>query len=323
MERGLKMVSPMTSFADYRIVRRIGIGGMASVYLARPLRGRRRPVALKRSHACVAGDLREEARLASASRHPNVVRVIDATDDAIVMGWVNGIDLACVDDVELPIDVVVALARDVLEGLEAVHRASIIHGDVSPENVLVGLDGVARLTDFGLARETNGPSSERDAVDGKLGYLAPEQLQGRADARIDIHAAGIVLWELLTGRRLRTATHGVDAFVRILYDEPLAPSAHRADAACLDDIVMRALARDPDDRFATPHAMLQCITRHVAPAPAARVADVVAHCMTKRSATMPERSPTDACPATSVNHIAKRAPSAMLGASQYVVPTFR
>jgi len=289
----------MNTNFEIEIVRTLGVGGMASVHLAR-IDGRE--VAVKRLHSFLACDptcvaaLYDEAQLGACIEHPNVVGVVDfiggsgETDPpALIMEWIEGDDLGrlmravATTGRLLPLDVVAAIVCDVLSGLHAAHESrrddglvlDIVHRDVSPQNILVGIDGVTRVTDFGIAKATwRSQYSEHGAVKGKLGYLAPEQLEGRCDRRSDIFAAGVVLWELLTGARMRSGD-GVEVLIEILCKDAEAPSIHVADAASLDDIVLRALQRSPGDRFATAAEMCAAIRRVVTPAPADRVGAVV------------------------------------------------
>lgn len=284
---------------SFEIVRTLGVGGMATVYLALlDEGGTTRHVAVKKPHAFLADDpasfavLEDEAQLGACIRHPNVVRVIELVQGdqpALVMEWIEGVDLAKLVRAaartgrRLPVDVTAAIARDLLAGLHAAHETrradglalDIVHRDVSPQNVLVGFDGVVRVTDFGVAKAAaRQQHTEQGSIKGKLGYLAPEQLSGRCDRRADVYGAGVVLWELLTGTRMRSGA-GVEMLVEILCSHALAPSAHSADAACLDAVVMRALEHSADDRFATAAEMIEALERAVTPASAARVAEVV------------------------------------------------
>lgn len=281
----------------FDVQRTLGVGGMATVVLARLEDGR--DVAVKQLHPFLADDaasygaLLDELHLTSAVCHPNVVRMVGVVEGpvpAIAMEWVDGVDLGKLAQaaeragVRLPVDVVAAIARDVLAGLHAAHEArnergvalEIVHRDVSPQNLLVGRDGLVRVTDFGVARAVDRlHQTERGAIKGKLGYLAPEQLAGVCDRRTDLFGVGVVLWELLTGTRMR-AGDGVEMLVQIVTGRTDAPSAQRPEAACLDAVVVRALDTIPDLRFATAAAMADAITAAVAPASAARVAEVVA-----------------------------------------------
>jgi serine/threonine-protein kinase len=168
------------------------------------------------------GMMLDEARLASRIRHPNVVSVLDVvTDDdelLIVMEYVHGESLAnlrrttAAEGAGLPLGLAVHTVAGVFHGLHAAHEArsergeplEIIHRDVSPQNVLVGIDGIARLIDFGMAKATGHVQvTHASQLKGKLAYMAPEQIaRAPVDRRVDIYAASVVLWESLTGRRL-------------------------------------------------------------------------------------------------------------------------
>jgi serine/threonine-protein kinase len=227
-----------------------------------------------------------EAKLASRLDHPNVIRVENlgrADDDTlyIAMEWMDGLDLRdllrrCArESVALPIDVSLFIVRQILRGLDYAHHAivqgddgeerrGIVHRDVSPSNVLISLDGEVKICDFGIARAHD---EERDAawseamVEGKAGYMSPEQASGEPlDPRADVFAAGIILWELLAGRRLYRAEG----------DEPLLAVAQRAEVADLpirdlpfeDElhaIVGRALAKEREERFASAAEMAAAI----------------------------------------------------------------
>jgi len=282
---------------------------MATVVLARLDDGR--DVAVKQLHPFLADDaasygaLLDELHLTSAVCHPNVVRMVGVVEGgvapAIAMEWVDGVDLGKLAQaaeragVRLPVDVVAAIARDVLAGLHAAHEArndrgvalEIVHRDVSPQNLLLGRDGLVRVTDFGVARAVDRVNqTERGAIKGKLGYLAPEQLAGVCDRRTDLFGVGVVLWELLTGTRMR-AGDGVEMLVQIVTGRTDAPSAQRPEAAALDAVVVRALDTIPDLRFATAAEMADAITTAVVPASAARVAEVVAELLETPSPARP------------------------------------
>ena len=281
--------------SELEILRTLGIGGMGTVYLARR-DGER--VAVKKLHASIASDpgsvavLADEARLAACVRHPNVVRVIDIVVDggvpALVMELIDGVSLSALAEAlagrSLPLDVVAAIGRDVLAGLHAAHEAKnadgvaleIVHRDVSPPNVLLGHDGVARVIDFGIAKAAWRQQHTVDgAIKGKLGYLAPEQLDGRCGRAADLYGVGVVLWELLTGRRFRDAGSAAQILVQILYTPADAPSLHAPEAVALDDVLLRALRIDPEERFGTALEMADALSAVVEAADAARVADVL------------------------------------------------
>ena len=266
----------------YGLADELGVGGMATVYLA-VLRGTRdftRAVAVKRLHPHLARDARfrarfcDEARLAARVRHPNIVRTLDVVDDGddvvIVMDYQHGASLAellgAAEEARLPADVAVAVTCGVLHGLHAAHEAtdenaqplSIVHRDVSPQNILVSSDGVAHLLDFGIAKAAGrGETTGDGSVKGKLAYMAPEQLHGeRVDRRADVYAVGAVLWEALTGRRLFEGAPDAVIGKRMLAEAPAPPGAIvPAVPPELDAIVLRALAPEPERRFGSARQM--------------------------------------------------------------------
>ncbi|MEM7609017.1 MAG: serine/threonine-protein kinase, partial [Myxococcota bacterium] len=271
----------------YEIVAEIARGGMGTVFLARleGVGGFRRLVAVKLMHRHLATEaqfasmLLDEARLASQLHHPNAVGVIDV-DRApvglyIVMEYVDGFAL---DDVlekleaygaETRIRIGLRVWLDAVRGLAAAHRLknddgeplNIVHRDVSPQNILVGLDGAGRITDFGVARAAERiTSSHPGMIKGKPCYMAPEQAQGAAelDKRADIFALGVVLWEVLAGRMLfRTEGGPAATLLRVVNDPILAPSTESPEAAPLDAACGKALERTLDARFASGRAMFE------------------------------------------------------------------
>jgi eukaryotic-like serine/threonine-protein kinase len=273
----------------------IGSGGMATVHLGRLAsdEGPRRPVAIKRLRAQfvsepeVVASFVDEARLAARIRHPNVVATIDIVTDGgevlLVMEYIDGESLASLvrgdaaHGKRVPPDVAVAIVAGVLRGLHAAHEAvgesgeslRIVHRDVSPQNILVGVDGTARVLDFGVAKALGRQQTTRDGrIKGTLAYMAPEQLSGRGvTRRTDTFAAGIVLWELLTGRRLFRAQDDAQTLTRVLFEPVLPPSKVCPEApAALDSIVVRALERDPTRRFATAQDMAVALDQALTPA---------------------------------------------------------
>jgi eukaryotic-like serine/threonine-protein kinase len=282
----------------------IASGGMASVHLGRVkgARGFARTVAIKRLHPQFARDpefssmLLDEARLASAIRHPNVVPTLDVVQAEgelfMVMEYVSGESLARLlaearaTGAPVPARVGAAVVAGALLGLHAAHEArsedgvdlQIVHRDVSPQNILVGSDGIPRLVDFGIARATVRAQATREGqLKGKLRYMAPEQLRGRRDVsrRTDVYAAGVVLWEVLTGEKLFDGESEAEVFGNVLEGVITPPSALagvRADVrADVDRVALRALARDPADRFATAQEMAEALVAALPPASAAEV----------------------------------------------------
>jgi serine/threonine-protein kinase len=256
---------------------------MATVHLGRLLGpvGFSRTVAIKRSHPEMAADpdfvsmFLDEARLAARIRHPNVVSTLDVValegELFLVMDFVQGESLSRLMRAAktalstVPRPIACTIMADVLHGLHAAHEAknergeplSIVHRDVSPQNILVGIDGIARVLDFGVAKAVGRVASTREGqIKGKLSYLAPEQLGGQVSRQSDIYAAAVVLWEALTSERLFHADNPGDLLNQILNREVAPPSVHAKDISpALDAIVLKALAREPSDRFTTAREM--------------------------------------------------------------------
>ncbi|HWP33991.1 MAG TPA: serine/threonine-protein kinase, partial [Thermodesulfobacteriota bacterium] len=263
----------------YRVGRRLGVGGMAEVYAAWRYgpAGFRRAVALKvlRPHLRllpgVVERLGREALLASALRHPNLVPVLDFGVEGelayLAMELVDGPDLrrALAAGAQagrpLPGALAVHIAIQVCRGLAHAHgqRApdgrplGLIHRDVSPQNILLSRAGEVRLTDFGIATATLAvDESTRGALRGKFAYLAPEQVEGAAvDQRADLFALGVVLWEVLAGRRLFLAATDAETLARVRACRvPLPPDPPVAEVPpALWPALGRALAKDPLDRY--------------------------------------------------------------------------
>ncbi len=271
----------------YELIGEIAAGGMASVFLARAagVAGFQRFFAIKRLHPHLADEQEfidmylDEARLAAGIHHPNVVPILEVgTTDAgyyLVMDYIEGDTLSGVINRALasgglPKPIALRIVQDALHGLHAAHELTdgdgntidLVHRDCSPQNILVGIDGSSRLTDFGVARASSRLSTTRSAtVKGKLAYLSPEQATGRAlDRRSDLFGMGVILWEVLAGRRLFRADSDGATLSRILV-EPIPSLAEHAPEIppALAAAVMKSLARDPEDRFATAADMADAI----------------------------------------------------------------
>jgi serine/threonine-protein kinase len=285
----------------YAIYGEIASGGMASVHFARLAdpSGRRRTVAVKRAHPHLAREtdfalmFLDEARLASRIQHANVVSTIDvvqANDDLLLaMDYIHGESLwkilRTVKDKgeRVPARVAAAIVIDALHGLHAAHEATderggplgLVHRDVSPQNILVGADGVTRLVDFGIAKAAGRLHSTRDsAVKGKYAYMAPEQVRGDPVSRLtDTYAAMIVFWELLTGERLFVGRTEAETIHKCLVGRVQSPSLFAPEISPrLDDIVKRGLSREPMRRYQTARDMALDIESCVSPAPPSEVA---------------------------------------------------
>jgi len=262
----------------------IASGGMATVHFGRLVgpAGFSRPVAIKRLHAQFARDpdfvkmFLDEARLAARIAHPNVIPTLDvvSVEDEVflVMEYVRGVTLAQLartvrhrGDRIQPL-IALGVVHGMLQGLHAAHEArndmgerlDLVHRDVSPQNALVGTDGVTRLLDFGVAKAAGRLQTTRDGqLKGKLAYMAPEQVRGEAvTPRTDIYAASVVLWEALTGKRLFYAANEANVLAKVLNAEvPLPSSIVPELPASLDRLVLRGLERDPSRRYPSARAM--------------------------------------------------------------------
>ena len=264
----------------YELLERIASGGMATVYIGR-IRGAAgfsRLVAIKRAHPHLIEDptfrrmLIAEARLASRIHHPHVVSVqdVEESDDELllVMDYVDGVamsrllSLAITEERPMPPPVAVRIVVDVCTGLHAAHELrdsdgtalGIVHRDVSPHNILVGLDGISRIADFGVAKCVESTTATRSgALKGKAGYMAPEYIESRQmDARGDVFALAVVLWEALANRRLFRADDDSDTLHRVMrMQAPPVSSVAPSLGPSLDAVIARGLAKSPSDRFAT------------------------------------------------------------------------
>jgi serine/threonine protein kinase len=272
----------------YALYEEIARGGMAAVHLGRLLgpAGFSRTVAIKCLHPHLAADpdfvsmFLDEARLAARIRHPNVVPTLDIVSTGgelfLVMEYVHGESLSRVlraartGSTLVPVPLVAAVVAGALHGLHAAHEATgesgeplgIVHRDVSPQNILVGVDGVSRVLDFGVAKAVGRAQVTREGqIKGKMAYMAPEQvLAGDVDRRTDVYAAGVVLWEALSCQRLFQADSDGAVIAKILQADVSPPSRFVPGVpAALDAIVMRALQRKASDRFATARDMARAL----------------------------------------------------------------
>jgi eukaryotic-like serine/threonine-protein kinase len=292
----------------YELVEPVGRGGMASVWLGytHGEAGFRRRVAIKRVLTQLKLDERfeamfvEEARVVADLNHPNIVQVHDFGRDQeggyyIVMEWVEGLSLldyvrafVRVGDVP-PWHLASAICIEVLRALSAAHQrmdasgrpVPVIHRDVTPSNILVGVNGSVKLTDFGLARAMDRPrTTDPGTVKGKVAYLAPELLENaKPDARCDLYSLGVVLWEALTSQRLFAAPErtDVDTALKILEGNvPRVTDVRPTLPAELADIVAHALTRQPRERFQRATEMIDALAallrKHPEPADGTSIA---------------------------------------------------
>src|SRR5688572_21651376 len=257
----------------------IASGGMATVYLARltGMGGFQRFVAMKRLHPHLANEeefvemFLDEARIAARIHHPNVVPILEVGASQVgyylVMEYIEGDTLARLLaraaslGKRLPVSIALRVAIDMLSGLHAAHElhddsnqpVNLVHRDVSPQNVLVGQDGIARITDFGVARAASRLTATRvGQLKGKIAYMAPEQAAGseELDRRADVFSSGVVIWEALAQKRLFKAENEAATLSRVITEPvPLLFQVAPVVSKEVSGVVMRALDRDVDKRF--------------------------------------------------------------------------
>jgi serine/threonine protein kinase len=252
----------------YRIVRKLGSGGMADVYLAEDEELGRR-VAIKILNDRHATDesfverFRREAKNAAGLSHPNIVSIYDRGEAEgtyyIAMEYLDGRSLKelVVARGPLPIGDAIEFTRQVLGALRFAHRKGVVHRDIKPHNVMADADGRLKVTDFGIARAGVSQMTEAGSIIGTAQYLSPEQARGAAvDQRSDLYSVGVLLYEMLTGTVPFTGESPVEIAMKHLSDTPRPPSLERPEIPPdLDMIVLRALAKNPDDRFQTAEEM--------------------------------------------------------------------
>ncbi len=293
--------APHLRLGSYELLVELAAGGMAtvSVALQHGAAGFERLVVVKRVHRHLLKNVdffnmfRDEARLASSIKHPNVVPVVDVVESAgelmLVMEYFESQPLSAMlenglaANVRLPPPVVSRIVSDLLAGLHAAHEAvdirqgklGIIHRDVSPQNVIVDVDGVSRIIDFGIAKAASRLTRTKSGfVKGKVGYMSPEQIEALPiDRRTDLFAAGVVLHESLTGNRLYTGEDEFETMRRVLRGEvPDASKVATGLSRDVDLLLRKALAAKARDRFQTGLEFQAALEHVLPPAPRADVA---------------------------------------------------
>lgn len=282
----------------YELIHRLAHGGMATVYLARAKgkAGFEKVVAVKIIHAHLASESQfvrmflDEARIAARLHHPHVVEILDLGEvegvHFMVMEFIEGDNLSALvralDGEQLPLSVILCLLSDTLEGLGAAHDLRdvegdlyrLVHRDVSPHNILINLDGWAKVGDFGIMKAAGKTSNTRTGeLRGKLAYMSPEQARGTdLDLRTDLFAVGVITWELLTGRRLFACESDAATLERVIAcrvpDIDFGPEGDRSELAeapelveGLKNLIARSLAADPQERFGSAGEMLGEVRR--------------------------------------------------------------
>ncbi|MDY0004909.1 MAG: protein kinase, partial [Polyangia bacterium] len=280
----------MERLGKNELISKIGQGGMAEVYLARAslALGLQKLVVVKKIHAAFSRSphfarmFRTEASMATQLNHPNIVQVFDfgkeGDEHYLVMEYVEGFDLMRLVKLSaqagrrIPQGLGVYIVQELLKGLDYAHRKTgptgepleIVHRDVSPQNVLISMDGAVKLVDFGIAK-TRTEVEEEGVVKGKYAYMSPEQASGQpVDRRCDVFASGIILYELVTGRTLFAGLKGEEALKAVRTATIPPPSSVDPQVPkALEPIVMRALARRLDDRYSTARDFQHDLTRYL------------------------------------------------------------
>ncbi len=280
MEQDKGSEGPRT-LGRYELLGTLGTGGMATVYLARTAgeAGFQRLFAIKVLHRHLENEtgfltmFLDEARIAARLHHPNVVPIVDLATESglhyVAMEYIEGCSLSALlkkHPQDRPPRVLVPIVIDALAGLDAAHSLTddagnpinLVHRDVSPQNILVGVDGAARITDFGVARAESRLGGTRPGqLKGKIAYMSPEQIRGQPiTRRSDIFSAGAMLWSMLTGRRLFHGENDAATMYNIVNLEvPAASTIGLKPPTVFDPVIARALERDPEKRYATAAEM--------------------------------------------------------------------
>jgi len=266
-----KPLSAGDQLGPYEIIARIGAGGMGTVYKARDTRVGR-TVAIKMTAAQFPRRFEREARAIAALNHPHICTLHDVGANYLVMEYLEGKPLHG----PMPLAEAVPLALQILDALDAAHRKGIVHRDLKPGNILLTKSGV-KVLDFGLAKMATGVArgtntgaetvTQRGEIVGTLHYMSPEQAQGKeTDARSDLFSFGVVLYEILTGRRAFDGENPASVMAAILTRDP--PSLEETAPAGLQRLLRRSLAKDPADRWQTAadlKAALECIAENAPP----------------------------------------------------------
>lgn len=259
----------------YEIIRKLGAGGMAEVYLAHD-RHLGRDVALKVLQSRFAGDeqfverFRREASSAAGLNHPNIVQIYDRGQAEgtyyIAMEFLEGRSLkdVIVRFAPLRADHIISITTQILEALRFAHRKDVVHRDIKPQNMIVDDEGRVKVTDFGIARAGSASSmTETGSILGTAHYLSPEQAQGGyAEAASDLYALGVVMYEMATGQLPFTGDNPVTIAMRHVNEAPTPPRALAPDVPeSIERIILRALAKRPEQRYLTAAAFLEDIYR--------------------------------------------------------------
>jgi tRNA A-37 threonylcarbamoyl transferase component Bud32 len=275
-------------FGKYQLLEKIATGGMAEVYRARSfgMAGFEKIIVIKRVLDHMAADQEfvemfiDEARIAVQLQHVNIVQVFDLGEESghyfMAMEYVHGLDLSRLltrsrNIGPFPIPLALFIAGEMLKALQFAHQQiddqgramQIVHCDVSPQNVLISYAGEVKILDFGIARAAFQADKKHSVVRGKYAYMSPEQVEGHGlDGRSDMFSLGIVLYEMMTGRRLFKMKKREDTLARVRRAEVPSPRTYRPDISEeLEGFLLRALSRNRDDRFEDGQEMYAALTR--------------------------------------------------------------
>ncbi len=273
-------------FGDYHLIERIAIGGMAEVWKARAfgMAGFEKTLVIKKVLDELARDEEfvrlfiDEARIAVQLQHVNIVQVFDLGQAEgsyfMAMEYVAGMDLDRLlararEQGPVPIPIALFIVGEVLKALQFAHERRdergqplhVVHCDISPHNILVSNAGEVKITDFGISRAAFQSHALQEVVRGKYAYMSPEQVENRSlDGRSDVFSLGVVLWELLTGRRLFKAKTREETLQRVRRAEVPSPRTWRSEISPdLEDVVLKSLSRRPEERYPSAASMLEAI----------------------------------------------------------------
>ncbi len=294
----MSLALPHVLAGRYRLTSRIGEGSFSETYLATDT-SLQRQVAVKILREHFARDQRfvarfeREARAAAAVSHPNIVNVFDYGRDGntlfITMEWVDGNDLKHLirEQAPLPVAESTRLIREILRGLGAIHRAGIVHRDVKPQNVLLSSNGQAKLSDFGIARgSVDAGLTDTGMALGTAAYMAPEQASGGVvTAAADLYSAGVILFEMLTARLPFAGDNPVQVMYQHVNDVPPRPRDFNPSIPVpLEMVILRALAKNPEDRFQSAEEMEAALDRTPSSDESTRIMAAVAPGVVRRPA---------------------------------------
>jgi len=295
-------IAPGETVGPYRVIEQLGSGGMATVFKAyHP--NLDRYVAIKILHPAFKADpqfferFKREARIVANLEHPNIIPVYDFNEHNgepyLVMRYVEGHTLKPeMEGQPMPPEEVLRLMRPVCQALTYAHNQGVLHRDIKPSNIMITNDGTVFLTDFGLARMVQAGEStlSQDMMVGTPQYISPEQAQGisQLDGRTDVYSLGVVMFEMLTGRvPFNADTPFATVHDHIYSPLPLPSTINPNIDPAVERLLLKALAKEPEDRFASTQELLEAMEKTLAPAPAAPAQDIPAAAAPQKTQGLP------------------------------------